>query len=100
MSDAQFADGFFYKDKNANAPEWIDGRIVIKVDEFGVWYMKWRQQNPEEAWLSFDLKTSRDGKKYAQINTYKKLGMTEKPEALRKPEEMPDNINPDDIPFN
>lgn len=94
--NTKFASGFYYKAPNENAPEWIDGRIVIKVNDFAAWFTQWQEANPEAAWLSFDLKTSKEGKKYAQINTFEKVGMTENPV---KKEEAKDDINPADIPF-
>ena len=99
-----FIDGMMVKDPREGSPKFVIGSLSINVADFTKWYDEWKAANPDEAWINIDLLRGRSGKPYAALNTYKKLGMTEKPAALRTKEptvDYPaDDINPEDIPFN
>lgn len=83
-----FPKGFFYKEPHAKAPDFVKGAVSIKVDEFQKYLT-----NVKGEWLNLDLKVSKDGKAYAQVNTFK-------PEA-KKPVEVPSDFDDmdDDLPF-
>lgn len=99
MADKVFIDGMLFKLPRESAPDFVRGSLSVKVDEFSEWFAKWQEANPQEAWINIDLCVGRSGKPYAALNTYKKLGMTEKPEVLKTIDWPKDDINPDDIPF-
>jgi len=90
MADKNFPDGFIFKKKHENAPEFIKGMVAINVGSFVAWLGK----QEHNGWIDIDLKESREGKYYAERNMFKKTGMTEKPPALAE-----DNIDLDSIPF-
>jgi hypothetical protein len=96
MSDDKiFADGLIFKLPREGAPDFVKGSLSIRVDEFVAWIGK--TVTPDNnGWLNIDLKVSKGGKAYAELNTYKKLGMTDKPASLEYPQ---DDINPEDTPF-
>lgn len=63
-----FADGFFFDRPRDGAPEFVKGRMSIKVAEA----VPFLQANVNEAgYVNLDLKLSREGKLYLQLNTYK-----------------------------
>ena len=51
-----FADGFSFKRKE-NAPEFVVGRLSMKVDE-AIGFMKANEKN---GWVSIDVKQGRSG---------------------------------------
>lgn len=67
MSEKIFANGLIYKAPLANAPEFIKGRLAIKTDEF-IQLLK----DQKSDWVNIDLKISKNGKLYAEVNTWKK----------------------------
>ena len=66
MADGTFIKGLFYKLPHANAPEFVKGKLSIKSKELIDFI---NEQNSE--WINVDLKISRDGKPYAQLDTWK-----------------------------
>ena len=54
MSDKIFPEGFIFKQKRDNAPEWVLGSIAIKVDEA----TEWLKDNQKNGWVNLDLKES------------------------------------------
>jgi hypothetical protein len=61
-----FADGFIFK-RNENAPEFVIGAISVKVDEA----QKFLSSNANNGWVNLDIKQSKSGKYYMELNTYK-----------------------------
>jgi hypothetical protein len=62
----QFIDGLIFKKPLATAPEFVKAKISIKREELIAWL-----QNQQGEWINADLKESREGKYYAQINDWK-----------------------------
>ena len=92
MADIKFVDGMIAKKPHERAPEFIKATLAIRVEEL----IAWLQAQEHNGWLAVDIKESKNGKWYAQLNEFKPLGMTEKPEGLR---DVKDDINPEDVPF-
>ena len=71
MSEKQepiFPKGLIFKAPRDGAPEFVKGALSIKVEEF----MEWLATNkPISDWISIDLKESKQGKYYSQLNTWK-----------------------------
>jgi hypothetical protein len=65
-TEAKFLDGLIFKMPREGAPEFVKGSISIKREEL----IKTLQASSDE-WLNLDLKVSREGKAYAQINEWK-----------------------------
>jgi len=88
-----FADGFVFK-RNENAPDFVVGRISIKVEE-AIAFIKNHEKN---GWVNLGVKTARSGNYYIDLDTFeandssKKEGET-KTKAVAKEEPA------DDLPF-
>lgn len=96
MADKEFVDGMAFKGPREGAPDFVIGSLSIRVGDFNEWFAKWQDAHPGEAWINIDVLTGRSGKSYCALNTYKKLGMTEKPAALEEPRDV---IDDSQIPF-
>jgi hypothetical protein len=66
MTDKIFASGLIFKMKE-KAPDYVKGSLSIKVDEF----IDFLKANESKGWVNIDLKVSKDGKPYAELNTWK-----------------------------
>lgn len=102
MSDNKFIPGLFFKDPHQNAPDFVMAKGSIKVADLRAWL---DQQDGE--WVNFDLKRSREGKPYAQIDDWKPDGNRGGGTGGRRPTQRPqratdapqDEFPDDDIPF-
>ena len=86
QTEKVFADGFIFKRKE-NAPEFVVGSMSIKVDEA----MAFLAQNETKGWVNLDVKLSKGGKYYVELDTWKPK--TEK--VIEKVSEKP----AEDLPF-
>lgn len=77
QTEKVFADGFIFKRKE-NAPEFVVGSMSIKVDEA----MAFLAQNETKGWVNLDVKLSKGGKYYMELDTW-------------KPKEVQNTKNPD-----
>ena len=86
-----FADGFSFK-RNENAPDFVVGRVGIKVDD-AVAFMK---QHAKNGWLNLDVKQARSGNYYMELDTFEPKGGSKpsKPSKSASPAE-----DDDDSPF-
>lgn len=94
--DKEFPKGFYYKESHANAPDFVKGGASIKVDEF-IKYLK----SVNRDWLNLDFKISRDGKPYAEVNTFEPTSRGDEPrtpttEPVREAKPVEDD---DEMPF-
>jgi hypothetical protein len=64
-----FADGFSFK-RNENAPDFVVGRVGIKVDD-AIAFMK---QHAKNGWLNLDVKQARSGNYYMELDTFEPKG--------------------------
>ena len=71
-----FTQGFIFKRPREGAPDFVKGAISIKVDEF----IDFLSKHQNDGWVNIDLKKSREGKLYTELNTYKKKGSVKSPE--------------------
>ena len=60
-----FADGFSFK-RNENAPDFVVGRLSIKVDD-AVAFMKENQKN---GWVNISIKYGRSGNPYCELDNF------------------------------
>lgn len=93
MTDAKFIDGLTVKHPNERAPEYVKATLSINRTRLITWL-----QAQEGEWVNADLKESREGKLYVQVNTYKKEAKREdyRPPAAPTPPAFDDDS---DIPF-
>lgn len=92
--DVIFADGFSFK-RNENAPEFVVGKLALKVDEATAWL----KTNSKNGWVNIDIKQSKAGNYYCQKDTWesKSNGATETPTKPTSKKEVV--IEEDDLPF-
>lgn len=60
-----FADGFVFK-RNENAPDFVVGRLSMKVDE-AVAFIK---KNEKSGWTNLSIKQARSGNYYVELDTF------------------------------
>jgi hypothetical protein len=60
-----FADGFVFK-RNENAPDFVIGRMSIKVEE-AIAFLK---QHEKGGWVNLGVKTARSGNYYIELDTF------------------------------
>jgi len=78
-----FADGFLFK-RNEKAPEFVIGRLSIKVDEA----IEFIKANQKAGWVNMDVKKARTGNFYIELDTFETKGKesaVDKYEAKAKP---------------
>jgi hypothetical protein len=81
MAEPKFVDGMRVS-RNANAPEYVTCKLGIKVDEFRNWLAK----NQQGEWINIDIKLSKKGSYYAELDTYNRA------DELRKAQEPTDRL--------
>jgi hypothetical protein len=94
--DKVFGEGIFFKQKE-NAPSFVVGAVSIKVDEF-VLFLK---ENDKKGWVNLDLKESKGGKHYFQLDTWEPKPQGERETNAPRPKEklsVP-QIDTDDLAF-
>jgi len=107
--DVEFVDGLIIKAPREGAPDFVKGSISMKREELIAWL-----SGKKEEWINLDIKVSRAGKWYTQVNNWKpsengggnsapataSSAPASAPVASGSPIEYPkDEINPEDIPF-
>ena len=92
--DKVFGEGIFFKQKE-NAPSFVMGAVSIKVDEF-ILFLK---DNVKKGWVNLDLKESKGGKKYFQLDTWEPKPQSEKVAEAPKPKAKVAEADTDEIPF-
>lgn len=60
-----FADGFVFK-RNENAPDFVVGRLSMKVDE-AIAFIK---KNEKSGWTNLSIKQARSGNYYVELDTF------------------------------
>ena len=95
---SKLINGLFFKDPHENAPDFVMAKGSIKVTDLRSWLA---EQSGE--WVNFDLKRSREGKPYAQIDDWKpdgnRGGRQERQAGQRPQRQAPaDDFRDDDIP--
>lgn len=102
-----FADGMFFKRPREGAPDFVKGAVSIKVAEF----IPFIEKHAKEGWVNLDLKESKGGKLYLELNTWEKSGATPEPsnlsqadkDAIKAIKEFEDmsrkEINPNNVTF-
>ena len=81
-----FADGFIFK-RQENAPEFVVGSMSIKVDEA----MAFLAQNESKGWVNLNVKKSKGGKYYMELDTWK-------PNPTKK-DDVFEESDDEDVPF-
>ena len=69
MSENEFPKGMYYKLPAPTAPDFVKGKLSIKVAE-ALEYLQGKFKADQE-WLNLDIKVSKQGKGYLAVNTWK-----------------------------
>jgi hypothetical protein len=68
-TDKIFAEGIYFDKPREGAPDFVKGNISIKVAEFIEFAKKHEKKS---GYVNLDLKKSKAGKLYLELNTYEK----------------------------
>ena len=88
-----FADGFAFK-RNENAPDFVVGRVSIKLDD-AIAFMRKHESN---GWVNLDVKQARSGNYYMELDTFKPKGTSAPKESSPTPTQAEPEAD-DDVPF-
>ncbi len=66
MAEKQFVDGLRVKERNENTPEWIKMKLLVNRLQLIEWL-----QGQTEKWIEIDIKESKAGKLYCEVNNWK-----------------------------
>lgn len=96
MTDKIFAQGIFFERRDS-APDYVIGSLSFKVSE-AIAFLETYRTNA--GYVNCDIKVSKEGKKYVELNQWK----PEKPKSLQEPKEEPTIEYPEDdisdqVPF-
>lgn len=67
MSDIVFADGLIVKMPSEKAPDFVMGKLSVKLEEF----IPFLQNNAKDGWVNLDLLIGKSGKPYAKLDDFK-----------------------------
>ena len=64
-----FPEGLRFSSPSEKAPEWVKGQISVNVAKF----LPWAEANQDErGWINLDLKVSKNGNYYLELNEWRK----------------------------
>lgn len=103
MSEVKFVDGLMVKKPHGNAPDFVKANLSIKREDL----IKWLQEQSGE-WINVDVKESKKGSWYAQVNDWEPAGgQGGGQQGQNQPQSQPDaplpsepNMNDDDFDIN
>jgi hypothetical protein len=84
MKEKIFADGFSFK-RNENAPDFVVGRMSIKVEDA----VTWLKSNAKNGWVNLDIKTSQGGNYYCELDTWQPTNTQGTPKKEAVSEDLP-----------
>ena len=95
-SEKVFADGIFFNDPHEKAPEFIIGSISFSKARFLTWLDN--QAPDEKDYVKLDVKRSKEGKIYCELNTYTPNRVTTQPRPQNE-QAREDDVRIEDVPF-
>ena len=93
--DIIFVDGLMYKPPHEKAPDFVKGKLSFKLKEF----FEFAKQHQHDGWLNAEMKVSKNGKIYFQLDTWKPTKQGFDPATGTGSDPMPSNDVDQDIPF-
>ena len=76
-----FLDGVFFDKPREGAPDFVKGKMAIQPEKLIAFLKNNIEHLSPKGWINFDLKQSKSGSLYFQVNTWKPLV---KPESLER----------------
>jgi hypothetical protein len=69
MSDTEkiFADGFSFKYPSDKAPQFVIGKLSVKVEDAKAFLDK----HQDNGWVNLEIKEAKNGKTYIELSTFK-----------------------------
>jgi len=93
MADEKiFAEGFSFK-RRENAPEFVVGRLSIKVEDA----VAFLQKHSKNGWVNIDTKQAKNGNYYCELDNWES-GNASKPKEQEKTSSKPKE-DTNDLPF-
>ena len=89
-----FADGFVFK-RNENAPDFVVGRLSMKVDE-AIAFIK---KNEKSGWTNLSIKQARSGNYYVELDTFEAKNDSSSASLPPAKKVAAKEVVPDDLPF-
>ena len=86
--EKEFVNGLMVKKTTGNTPDWIKFKISIKREEL----IEWLQNKPDE-WVNAEVKESKAGKLYCEVNNWKPKGESE------VADDIPEDYPTEEVPF-
>jgi hypothetical protein len=96
MADKIFAEGMHFDPPADAAPTWVKGKISIRVRDF-IPFLE--QHKNERGFVTIDIKESKGGNYYCELNQWRKDQRKKEPETGNNAPYPDVDISPDDIPF-
>lgn len=87
-----FADGFVFK-RSENAPDFVVGRISIKVDDA----VAFIQKHTKNGWVNLGVKQARSGNYYMELDTFEANSSANPKSAVDKYQKKA--VEEEDSPF-
>jgi hypothetical protein len=91
-----FANGIYFKEPQATAPDWVVGGISFKAED-AIAFMN--EHKNEDGWVKCNIKRSQGGKSYVELDTWKPTKQTNSSEAATPAAPQVTNEQNDDLPF-
>jgi hypothetical protein len=88
MSDPVFVNGLIVKKAPEGAPDFVKCKLSFKVEDM----VAFLNEHNNEGWVNAEIKSSKKGGLYAQLDTWKKK-LEEQPAPAEQSQD------PDDLPF-
>lgn len=97
MAENVFPEGIRVEPPREGAPDFVKGRISIRVDELKPWLDK---NINDRGWVNLDLKESKGGALYLALNTYQAKATEAQVQKTKAAIDYPEQgIDPNDVPF-
>jgi len=91
QTEKVFPQGIMFKVPREGSPDFIKGSVSIKKGEFIAWL---QQLDSTDEWANLDLKKSKGGKLYFDLNDWKPEGEVKlQAEAVSVPAETPTQVD-------
>lgn len=98
MENEKFVEGMRVAKPSEKAPDFIKLNIGVNVADF----LYWANKHSDRGWVNIQIKESKGGKLYAEIDNYKPQAQNpneRKAEVKSENDYPPEEINPEDVPF-
>jgi len=92
MSEVEFVNGLIFKTPRDNAPDFVKGSLSIRREELITFLT-----GKTDEWINIDLKVSKAGKPYAQVNDFKPQSRQD--EAINRSQQSAPQDDSEDIPW-